>query len=170
MPYEKISLPQYPCAEDMWDGLKKETRPIVIYGMGNGADKLIARFSMLGIEFADIFASDGFVRGHSFHGVRVKTLDEILFVMRHIRDEIWTRRTPTEVIFASVCSPRLSQLGFYEILKKEKDLYTAANICGIKGEELAFIKEFSEPYLKTGERKYLCRRPCFHDQGFLSET
>ena len=33
-----------------------------------------------------------------------------------------------------------------------------------------FIKEFSEPYLKTGERKYLCRRPCFHDQGFVSEN
>lgn len=80
---------------------------------------------------------------------RIKTLDEILFVMRHIRDEIWTRRTPTEVIFASVCSPRLSQLGFYEILKKEKDLYTAAHICGIKGEELAFIKEFSEKIGKT---------------------
>ena len=45
--------------------------------MGNGADKLILRFSELGIEFADIFASDGFVRGHSFHGVRVKSFSEV---------------------------------------------------------------------------------------------
>ncbi len=77
MPYEKCRLPHYPCAFDMWDNLKRESRPIVIYGMGNGADKLIERFRLLGINFADIFASDGFVRGHSFHGIRVKSFEEI---------------------------------------------------------------------------------------------
>ncbi len=61
----------------MWEALKNEKRPIVIYGMGNGADKLIARFNELNIEFRDIFASDGFVRGHSFHGIRVKSFSEI---------------------------------------------------------------------------------------------
>ena len=63
--------------QDMWQRLKEEKRPIVIYGMGNGADKLISRLSSLGISFADIFASDGFVRGHSFHGVRIKSFSEI---------------------------------------------------------------------------------------------
>ena len=77
MPYEKFDLPKYPCTVDMWDELKTERRPIVIYGMGNGADKLIERFSALGIKYADIFASDGFVRGHSFHGIRVKSFSEI---------------------------------------------------------------------------------------------
>ena len=72
-----FTLPKYPLNEDMWDTLKKETRPIVIYGMGNGADKLIDRFNALGISYADIFASDGFVRGHSFHGVVVKSFSEI---------------------------------------------------------------------------------------------
>lgn len=70
-------LPTFPQESDMWTALKAETRPIVIYGMGNGADKLIARLDSLGIEFVDIFASDGFVRGHSFHGIRVKSFDEI---------------------------------------------------------------------------------------------
>ena len=74
---KKINLPEFPFTKDMWDELKEETRPIVIYGMGNGADKLIARFQLLGIEYADIFASDGFVRGHSFHGTRVKSFSEI---------------------------------------------------------------------------------------------
>ncbi len=71
------ALPKYPAVTDMWCELKNETRPIVIYGMGNGADKLIKRFESLGIDYADIFASDGFVRGHSFHGVRVKSFSEI---------------------------------------------------------------------------------------------
>lgn len=77
MPYEKYELPKYPCMEDMWDRLSKENRPIVVYGMGNGADKLIRRFEKYGIEIADFFASDGFVRGHSFHGKRVKSFSEI---------------------------------------------------------------------------------------------
>ena len=71
-----LTLPEI-TVKDMWQSLKEETRPIVIYGMGNGADKLIARLESLGIKFADIFASDGFVRGHSFHGIRVKSFSEI---------------------------------------------------------------------------------------------
>ncbi len=77
MSYKKYSLPSYPCTRDMWDALKEESRPIAVYGMGNGADKLISRFEKYGIEIADFFASDGFVRGHSFHGKRVKSFSEI---------------------------------------------------------------------------------------------
>lgn len=77
MPYDSFKLPVFPCKSDMWCELKREKRPIVIYGMGNGADKLIAKFRELDINFADIFASDGFVRGHSFHGIRVKSFSEI---------------------------------------------------------------------------------------------
>ena len=77
MIYKKIGLPKHPIHEDMWDALSKESRPIVVYGMGNGADKLIKRFEKYNIEIADFFASDGFVRGHSFHGKRVKSFSEI---------------------------------------------------------------------------------------------
>lgn len=70
-------LPKYPYECDMWDNLAKETRPIVVYGMGNGADKLIKNFEKYNIAISDFFASDGFVRGHSFHGMRVKSFSEI---------------------------------------------------------------------------------------------
>ena len=73
----KITLPSYPQVEDMWDRLAKENRPIVVYGMGNGADKLFLRLEKYGITPSDIFASDGFVRGHSFRGMRVKSFSEI---------------------------------------------------------------------------------------------
>ena len=71
------SLPEYPCQADVWDELREEKRPIVIYGMGNGADKLLRRFEKYGITVSDIFASDGFVRGHSYAGFRVKSFSEI---------------------------------------------------------------------------------------------
>lgn len=56
---------------DLWHYLKSHAdsgRPILLYGMGNGADKIIAVCEAYGIPVADFFASDGFVRGHSFHG------------------------------------------------------------------------------------------------------
>lgn len=56
---------------DLWHYLKSQAdggRPILLYGMGNGADKILTVCEAYGIPVADFFASDGFVRGHSFHG------------------------------------------------------------------------------------------------------
>lgn len=47
-----------------------------MYGMGNGADKILEICAHRGIEIADFFASDGFVRGHLFHGKRVLSYSE----------------------------------------------------------------------------------------------
>ncbi len=56
---------------DAWTELKNSKLPILIYGMGNGAEKIIHYFEEYGIEYQDFFASDGFVRGHSFKGKTV---------------------------------------------------------------------------------------------------
>ena len=64
---------------DLWHSLKAASdngRPILLYGMGNGADKIIAVCEAYGIPVADFFASDGFVRGHSFHGKVVLSFAE----------------------------------------------------------------------------------------------
>ena len=63
--------------KNLWVYLKHTDRPIVIYGMGNGADKIIDVLEANGIPVADFFASDGFVRGHSFHGKRVLSFSEV---------------------------------------------------------------------------------------------
>ena len=77
MPYKNFGLPEYPFGNDVWDKLKNEKRPIMVYGMGNGADKLFERFALYGITVAEVFASDGFVRGHSYRGYKVKSFSEI---------------------------------------------------------------------------------------------
>lgn len=56
---------------DLWHYLAESARPVVMYGMGNGADKIIAVCEKYGVEISDFFASDGFVRGHAFHGKTV---------------------------------------------------------------------------------------------------
>jgi len=53
---------------DFWSYLSLANKPILMYGMGNGADKILKVCESYGIEIADFFASDDFVRGHSFHG------------------------------------------------------------------------------------------------------
>ena len=64
---------------DLWQTLKASSdggRPILLYGRGNGADKILTVCEAYGIPVADFFASDGFVRGHSFHGKVVLSFTE----------------------------------------------------------------------------------------------
>lgn len=62
---------------ELWQTLREEGKPIVLYGMGNGADKIISVLESKGMEFADVFASDDFVRGQFFHGKKVLRLSEV---------------------------------------------------------------------------------------------
>lgn len=53
---------------ELWEYLKTAKKPIVLYGMGNGADKIIKVLEEKNIEYKGVFASDGFVRPKIFHG------------------------------------------------------------------------------------------------------
>lgn len=55
----------------MWEYLKTVRKPILLYGMGDGAEKILAVLREKAIPVAGIFASDGFVRGHCFAGFPV---------------------------------------------------------------------------------------------------
>ena len=61
----------------VWEQLKTCGKPVVLYGMGDGADKVLAAFDRFGIRASAVMASDAFVRGQSFHGFRVRTLAEV---------------------------------------------------------------------------------------------
>ena len=65
---EKISV---------WERLQEETRPIYLYGMGDGALRILAAMRTFRIPVAGIFASDEFVRGHDFAGFQVRKLSEL---------------------------------------------------------------------------------------------
>lgn len=59
--------------EFIYDRLRRETHPVVIYGTGNGAEKLLSHLEFYGIPVAGVFASDGFVRDRSFCGYKVES-------------------------------------------------------------------------------------------------
>ena len=73
----KCKLPEYPFESDMWDKIASSKRPIAVYGMGNGADKLFERLEKYGVQPSGVFASDGFVRGHTFRGFTVKPISTV---------------------------------------------------------------------------------------------
>ncbi|MBR6563201.1 MAG: FkbM family methyltransferase [Clostridia bacterium] len=58
------------------EALKSETRPILLYGMGNGAEKIYSHLLKNGIEIKGVVASDGFVRDQQFLGFTVKSISE----------------------------------------------------------------------------------------------
>lgn len=63
---------------DLWQYLSASKKTVVMYGMGNGADKILAVCEKYGIAVADFFASDGFVRGQSFHGKTVLAFSDVI--------------------------------------------------------------------------------------------
>lgn len=57
---------------DLWTYLKSANKRIVVYGTGNGADKIIDVLDDKEIELSGIFASDDFARDRTFRGFKVK--------------------------------------------------------------------------------------------------
>ena len=64
-------------SQPLWEYLRCAEKPVVLYGMGDGALKILAVCRQYGIPIAGIFASDEFVRGHSFEGYPVESLAQI---------------------------------------------------------------------------------------------
>ncbi len=60
----------------VWEELKNTTEPIIMYGTGNGADKVFEIFNKLGITVSGVAASDTFVRERFFHGFKVLPISD----------------------------------------------------------------------------------------------
>ena len=64
---------EYP---NVWTALKKTDLPIILYGMGNGADKVLDEFAKRNITAAGVMASDDFCRYQEFRGFTVRKLSD----------------------------------------------------------------------------------------------
>ncbi len=117
---------------DLWRYLSSvRDKKIVMYGMGNGADKILAVCKRYSIEIADFFASDGFVRGHSFHGKPVLSYSDIK--AKYGAENI--------IVLLSFASSLPSVLGLIRQVAAECELYAPdVPVCG----EHLFNIEFYE--------------------------
>lgn len=62
--------------KSVWEVLQETSEPIIMYGTGNGADKVFEVLNKLNIKIAGVTASDGFVRERYFHDFRVTPIGE----------------------------------------------------------------------------------------------
>lgn len=60
----------------VWEKAQSTEKPVLIYGTGNGADKIIDELDKLNVKISGIFASDGFVRSRTFRGFPVINYSE----------------------------------------------------------------------------------------------
>lgn len=65
-------------SQSCWELLATTTKPIILYGMGNGADKIIDWCEAQQVQVRGIFASDEFVRYQSFRGLTVEKYSDII--------------------------------------------------------------------------------------------
>ncbi len=63
--------------QSVWETLQHAHKPIVLYGMGNGADKILDWCAAHGVQVQGVFASDEFVRGQKFRGFTVERYDSL---------------------------------------------------------------------------------------------
>ena len=96
---------------DLWQTLQSETKPIVLYGMGNGAQAVLNQLNKYKIKPVGIFASDNFARGGQFCGYPVQTYDAL------------KKQYPEMVILVCFGTNRTEVLDNIERLSKEQKLY-----------------------------------------------
>ena len=157
--------------EDAWHTLKKSTMPILIYGMGNGADKIISVFERYGIEYSDVFASDGFVRGHMYRGKTVLSYSEACekYGSFHIVVSFGTRLPDVmERIYSleakhmvysldvPVCDGEIFNENFFDL--HEKELFNARE--SLYDEKSKLIFDDIIRYKLTGKLCYLKSTAC----------
>ena len=96
----------------LWNRLAAERRPILLYGTGNGADKIIDEMERRRLSPAGVFASDGFVRRRDFRGMPVTSYSEAI-----------ERFGEDVVVLAAFGSPRAEVLDFLDSLSARHTLF-----------------------------------------------
>lgn len=119
--------------KSVWEKLAESEKPIVIYGMGNGADRVIDELERLGIGVAGVFASDEFVRGQSFRGHKVKTLLQLENELSEFN---------VAVAFATCIDEVIDRI--LAISKRHGTLVPCVPVCGSEIFSRAFVSENSQ--------------------------
>ena len=70
-------MKRYTENDSLWVRLQKEERPIILYGTGNGADKILDVCTRFSIPVEGVFASSDFVRNRTFREMPVQSIDMI---------------------------------------------------------------------------------------------
>lgn len=124
--------------ESSWEFLKRTNLPIVLYGTGNGADKVIDRFEVLSIPLYGVAASDGFVRARQFRGFTVHPIS-------------YYEETVGDFVLAVGFGSNRPELSEYikRLSEKHRLLFPCVPVYGDEIFDRAFIEEHKEDLEKV---------------------
>lgn len=113
----------------VWEKLKSTTEPIIMYGTGNGADKVLDVFAEKGIEISGVTASSTFVRERFFRGYKVMPISYF--------EKLYPQFT---VIITFGTSIPVVMDNIYSIAKKHRVLVPVVPVIGTEIFDDAFLE------------------------------
>lgn len=165
--------------ENVWDKLKQNDLPIILYGMGNGADMVIDELEKRCIHFDDIFASDKFVRGQFFHDKKVlkysdiiKKYKEFIIIMCFaVHDEATLEHVKDLAEKHTLYAPNVPIVndGIFTkeyIYKHDRDFDTAYSLLADEKSRKTYIDVLN--FKVSGNTKYLFRSQSNKDEVYSS--
>ena len=140
--------------KDLWSYLGSVKRPLVIYGTGDGADKIIDELGRRGLSglVSGVFASPGFVReGRIFRDFKVESFEDI------------SARINDFIVLVAFGSALPDVLGYVYSIEKQCELYAPdVPVCGGDVFDMDFFSRNKERleniYIKLADDE---SRKCF---------
>ena len=158
----------------LWERLRSTDKPILLYGMGNGADMIIEVLDSLGLTYCDTFASDGFVRGHCFHGKRVISYSEakerygdfITLMTFAVRDEPTLMKIRAMSGETELYSPTVpvAGKGLFTLSYLSENAESFRKAYGMLADEKS--KESYQKYYDAGANRYLLRHETYNCEHY----
>ena len=131
----------YDVTTDLWSYLEAQSRPVVIYGTGDGADKIIDELGKrsLGRLIQGVFASSGFVReGRVFRGFKVESFEDI------------SLRLSDFIVLAAFGSSLPDVLSYIYSLEEKCELYAPdVPVCGGAVFDMSFVEQHADRLSKV---------------------
>lgn len=119
--------------KDLWRYLKETDKKIVLYGTGDGADKIYARLVKDNIKINGVFASDGFKKGKEFAGFTVTSYEDL------------KEKLGEMIILVCFGSHLDGVIENIHALEKENELYLPdVPVCGSNVFDLSFARKNRE--------------------------
>lgn len=135
---------------DIWNRLKREEKPILLYGMGDGAEKILSVLNERGIEIQGIFVSDNFVRDKSFHGFKLLSFSQAQSIFKSF------------IVLVAFGTSRQEVLDNIKAVSSKQQLYVPdVPVAGNQLFDHAFAKQNEEKIrfvynkLETNEDRYI---------------
>lgn len=117
----------------VWEKLQKTNEPVIMYGTGNGADKVVDVLESLNIKLSGVTASSGFVRERIFRGFPVKPLEYF--------EELYSHFT---VIITFGTSRKEVMENIYRIAEKHRVLVPCVPVIGTEIFDRKFLETHEE--------------------------